>query len=204
MTTWVLSPEKFLAPDDVHRLRRVLGDAATLARARGIQASVRDQLIIELGLGTGLRVFELAHLKVEDLYLKKGQNSLLVRNGKGGKARVVQFGARLKQLIKQYLEYRKFDSAYLFPSQRRRRMTRSGLQLTFKRWARKAGLPRRYSIHSLRHTYAVRLYKASGYNLRLVQKQLGHSSVSTTQVYADVLDEDVEKALANLDADPAG
>ena len=58
-----------------------------------------------------------------------------------------------------------------------------------------------FSIHSLRHTYAVRLYKASGYNLRLVQKHLGHSSVTTTQVYADVLDADVDQALANLDLD---
>jgi len=203
MATWVVSPEKFLAPDDVHRLRRVLGDAATLARARGVQAAVRDQLIIELALGTGLRVSELSNLKVEDLFLKKGQNSLLVRNGKGGKQRVVQFGAKLKDLIRNHLEYRKSDSPCLFPSQRCDRMSPSGIQQIFKKWAAKAGLPRRYSIHSLRHSYAVRLYKASGYNLRLVQKQLGHSSVTTTQVYADVLDEDVEKALANLDADPA-
>ena len=199
MSQWIISPEKFLSEEGVRRLRRTLRDTSALARSKGSQAPVRDQLIIELGLGTGLRVSELAHLKLEDLYLKKGQNSLLVRNGKGGKARVVQFGARLKQLVKQYLEYRKSDSPWLFPSQRRRRMTCSGLQLTFKRWARKAGLPHRYSIHSLRHTYAVRLYKASGYNLRLVQKQLGHSSVSTTQVYADVMDSDVDQAVANLD-----
>lgn len=199
MSQWIVSPEKYLAEDEVCRLRRTLRDASALARSKGSQAPVRDQLIIELGLGTGLRVSELAHLKVEDLYLKKGQNSLLVRNGKGGKAWVVQFGARLKQLVKQYLEYHKSNSAYLFPSQRRRRMTSSGLQLTFKRWARKAGLPRRYSIHSLRHTYAVRLYKVSSYNLRLVQKQLGHSSVSTTQIYAAVVDSDVDQAVANLD-----
>ncbi len=76
MATWVVSPEKFLAPDDVHRLRPILGDSATLARARGVQA-VRDQLIVELALGTGLRVSELSNLKVEDLFLKKGQNSFV-------------------------------------------------------------------------------------------------------------------------------
>ncbi len=204
MATWVVSPEKFLAPDDVHRLRRLLGDAATLARARGTQAAVRDQLIIELALGTGLRVSELSYLKVEDLFLKKGQNSLLVRNGKGGKQRVVQFSPGLKKLIQEFLNYISANSPFLFPSQRNPHMTASGIQQVFKRWAAKAGLPKRYSIHCLRHTYATRLHKASGYNLRLVQKQLGHSSVATTQVYADVLDEDVEKALANLDADPAG
>ena len=133
MATWVVSPEKFLAPYDVHRLRRVLGNAATLARARGVQAAFRDQLIIELALGTGLRVSELSNLKVEDLFLKKGQNSLLVRNGKGGKDRIVQFSPGLKKLIQEYLDYRNTDSPFLFPSQRNPHMTASGIQQVFKR-----------------------------------------------------------------------
>ncbi len=196
---WIISPDKFLDPDEVRRLRKTLRDASTLARTRGTKAAVRDRLIIELALGSGLRVSELANLKVEELFLKKGQNSLHVRNGKGGKDRVNQFGVKLKQQILQYLEYRKSGSPYLFPSQRRECMTPSAIQQVFKRWASRAGLPKRYSIHCLRHTYATRLYKASGYNLRLVQKQLGHSSVSTTQVYADVMDSDVDQAVANLD-----
>ncbi len=201
MGTWTLTPGKFLAPDEVRLLRKTLSDAATLAKARGVQCAVRDRLIIELALGTGLRVSEMSNLKVEDLFLKKGQNSLHVRNGKGGKARTVQFSLGLKHLIRDYQDYRKTASEHLFHSQRNPRMSPSGLQQVFKRWAAKAGLPKRYSIHCLRHTYATRLHKASGYNLRLVQKQLGHSSVSTTQVYADVLSEDVEKALASLDLD---
>ncbi len=78
-------------------------------------------------------------------------------------------------------------------------MTPSGIQQVFKKYAKKAGLSRRYSIHSLRYTYAVRLYKASNYNLRMVQKMLGHSSPTVTQVYADVLDSDIDKAIANLE-----
>lgn len=198
-TKWIISPDKFLDPDEVRRLRKTLQDAAILARTRGTQAAVRDKLIIELALGSGLRVSELANLKVEELFLKKGQNSLHVRNGKGGKDRVVQFGANLKEQILQYLGYRKSDSPYLFPSQRRENMTPSAIQQVFKRRAARAGIPRRYSIHSLRHTYAVRLYKASGYNLRAVQKQLGHSSVSTTQIYANIMDSDVTEAVTNLD-----
>ena len=199
MATWIVDPGKFLSAVDVRLLRKSLSDAATLARARGAQAAIRDRLIIELALGTGLRVSELSNLKLEDLFLKKGQNSLIVKNGKGGKNRLVQFGADLKNLIQDYLDYRKTKSDYLFPSQRNPRMTPSALQQVFKRWAAKAGLPKRYSIHCLRHTYATRLHKASGYNLRLVQKQLGHSSPSTTQVYVDIEPEDVSKALANLD-----
>ena len=199
MAQWIVSPEKFLTPDEVRTLRKALADAAALARVKGNQAPVRDQLIIELALGTGLRVSEMASLKVEDLFLKKGQNSLHVRNGKGGKDRLVQFSVALKTLILDYLNYRKSPSPYLFASERGNQITASGIQQLFKKWVKKAGLPKQYSIHSLRHTYATRLYKASCYNLRLVQKQLGHSSVSTTQVYADTSSEDVDEALANLD-----
>ena len=73
------------------------------------------------------------------------------------------------------------------------------LDRSWQKWAKKSGISSHYSIHSLRHTYATSLYKASGYNLRLVQKQLGHSSPSITQVYADVMNSDVEEALKNLE-----
>jgi len=199
MPNWIISPEKYLSPDDVKALRKTCQDAAVLARSKGNQAPVRDAVIIEVALGTGLRVSELSNLKVADLYLKKGQNALHVRIGKGGKERLVQFGAKLKDQILWYMNYRQSNSLYLFPSKHADQITASGIQQVFKKWASKAGLARHYSIHSLRHTYAVRLYKASGYNLRLVQKQLGHSSVATTQVYADVMDEDVEQAMENLD-----
>lgn len=77
-------------------------------------------------------------------------------------------------------------------------MSRSAIQKVVKKWMKEAGLPSHFSVHSLRHTYATRLYKASNHNLRLVQKQLGHSSVQTTQVYADVTDTDVEAAVEQL------
>ncbi|MFC1563476.1 tyrosine-type recombinase/integrase [candidate division KSB1 bacterium] len=64
---------------------------------------------------------------------------------------------------------------------------------------KKSSLPSHYHFHSLRHTYATRLNKSSNNNLRLVQKQLGHGSIAITQVYADVLDEDVEQALRRLE-----
>lgn len=199
MPNWIISPDKYLTDDEVKQLRNTLSDAATLARARGSQLAVRDQLVIELALGTGLRVSELANLKVEDLYLKKGQNALHVRNGKGGKDRVVQFSSKLKKLILDYLEYRTSDSPYLLPSKRGDQMTRFGISQVFKQWAKRARLPAHYSIHSLRHTYATNLYKASGYNLRLVQQQLGHSSVSTTSVYSAVVSKDLDDALERLD-----
>ena len=198
---WILTPDKFLTPEETKQLRRTCQEAATIAKSRGNQAPVRDALIIDLALGSGLRVSEMAKLKVEDLYLKRGQSSNHVRDGKGGKARVVDIGLNLRKHIIEFLDYRTMDSAYLFPSERGKKITRSGIQQVFKKWAKKAGIPAHYSIHSLRHTYATNLYKASGYNLRLVQKQLGHSSPSITQVYANVMNSDVEEALKNLELD---
>ncbi len=199
MPNWIISPEKYLTSDETKNLRNTCQNAAFLASAKGVQAPVRDALIIELALGSGLRVSELSNLKIENLYLKKGQNSLFVKNGKGGNDRLVQFSTKLKKQILEYLEYRQSNSIYLIPSERGQQMTRFGIGQVFKKWANKAGLPGHYSIHCLRHTYATILYKASGYNLRLVQQQLGHSSISTTSVYSVVMSEDLEKALESLE-----
>jgi site-specific recombinase XerD len=77
-------------------------------------------------------------------------------------------------------------------------MTTRALEKVFKTSAARAGLSNHYSIHSLRHTYACELYRASGYNLRLVQKQLGHARIQTTEVYADVMEPDMQRALERL------
>ena len=76
-------------------------------------------------------------------------------------------------------------------------MTLSAIQRRFKFWMKAAGLPPRYSIRSARHTYGTMLYRATK-DLRLVQKQLGHSSTQSTEVYAAVLNEDTEKAVNAL------
>ena len=199
MSQWIVTPDKYLTEDEVKALRKVASDLAIIARSKGNQTSVRNQLIIEVALGTGLRVSELANLKIEDLHLGKGQNTLIVRNGKGGKDRVVAFNSRLKALIQEYLEYRISNSLFLFHSERGEKMTRFGIGRVFKTIAGMAGIAEHHSIHSLRHTYATNLYKASGYNLRLVQKQLGHSSITTTSVYSDVIIQDLEDALESMD-----
>ncbi len=78
-------------------------------------------------------------------------------------------------------------------------MTRFGIGTVFKTIAKIAGIDSHHSIHSCRHTYATNLYKVSGYNLRMVQKQLGHSSITTTSVYSDVINQDLEDAIENMD-----
>jgi len=199
MSQWIVTPDKFLTDEESKKLRRMCEEAAIIAKSKGNQIAVRNRLIIEMALGTGLRVSELANLKIDDIHIRKGQNSLIVNNGKGDKDRVVGFNNKLKTLIQEYLDYRKSMSSYLFASERGEKMTRFGVGRVFKTMAAKAGLDSKHSIHTLRHTYATNLYKASSYNLRMVQKQLGHSSITTTTVYSDVLNQDLTDALENLE-----
>jgi len=200
MSAWTITPDKYLHADQVQALRETIEAAMLRAKSKGQQIAVRDYTIIEVALGTGLRVSELSNLKIEDIQLGRGQNSLVVRKGKNGKTGVVQFSTRLKNIILDYLDYRDSVSPYLFYSERSEQIKISGLQKIFKNCARRAGFDRRYSIHCLRHTYATVLYKASGYNLRLVQAQLRHSSISVTAVYSAVINPDIETAVEAMDS----
>mgnify|MGYP005632575353 FL=1 len=200
MSQWIITPDKYLNDEEEKAIRKTAKNLSIIARSKGNQIDVRNYLIIEVALGTGLRVSELSNLKIEDLHLGKGQNTLIVRNGKGGKDRVIGFNSKLKSLILEYLDYRESSSQYLFHSERGEKMTRFGIGRVFKNIAEKTSVVApHHSIHSLRHTYATNLYKASGYNLRLVQKQLGHSSITTTSVYSDVINKDLDEALENMD-----
>ncbi len=199
-----LTLEDFMTPEQVHRLKVVARKAAEEALRRGKKGPVRDWAILHVALDAGLRASEIADLKVGDVLLDPGQGGIIVRRGKGGKIRSVHIGEPLRKHLGEYLEWKKLvgeptgPEDYLFLSPRGGPLTRQALWLMFKRYARQAGLPERFTIHSCRHTYASLLYRASRYNLRLVQKQLGHASVRTTQVYADVLSYDALEAVNGL------
>ena len=155
-------------------------------------------MIIDLALQAGLRVGEISNLEIKDLFIEKGHSHIYIRQGKGNKSRLVTIGESLRNHLRRYLKERKSNIQNLFTSERSDMMTTSAIQKVVKKVMKLAGLPSHYSVHSLRHTYATLLYKSSGNNLRLVQQQLGHSSVQTTTVYANVMSEDVEKAVNGI------
>ncbi len=194
---WILTFDKFMSEDEVKALRKTLEAAVIIAKSKAHQGPVRDACIIELALGTGLRVSEISALRRDEIDLKRGGNSLLVSHGKGNRLREVKFSSSLKTLIQDYLDYRDSDSPYLFPSVRQEFMTSTAIQKVFKKWAKRSGLPARYSIHSCRHYYSSALLRVSK-NLRLVQQQLGHSNPQTTTVYAFALDEEITEAVEKL------
>lgn len=202
---WILEPSKFLTKEEAKKLLETARGRAEVVFAKRRKIPIRDYLIIDLALSTGLRVMEIAQLDCGDVFIRDGISSLLVRNGKCGKRRLVRFSDSLKEHLNEYLSWKKDISEptgpndpLLLSSNTGRHLTTRAIEKVFKRTAFKAGLSAHYSIHCLRHTYACQLYKASGYNLRLVQKQLGHSSIHTTEVYADVMEPDIQDALREL------
>jgi len=202
---WVLEPSKFLTKEEAKKLLETARDRAEVVFAKRRKIPVRDYLIVDLALSTGLRVMEIAQLDCGDVFIRDGISSLLVRNGKCGKRRLVRFGESLKDHLNEYILWKQNVGEPTGPSDPLFLSSNTGCHLTtraiqkaFKRTAVKAGLSSHYSIHCLRHTYACQLYKASSYNLRLVQKQLGHSSIHTTEVYADVMEPDIQDALRRL------
>ena len=203
--SWVLEPGKFLSGNELARLI----DAAEKRRRKALRqrakSGIREWFVMHLALNTGLRVMEIRELCISDLKILEGGSSLLVRRGKNGRPRVVQFSKAFLSIAWEYLSWKKkikepFNgNSPLFYSARSMtgKMSTRALQKMFERCASLAGVTG-HSINHLRHTYASYLYKASDYNLRLVQKQLGHSSIKTTEVYAHVLAPDVERAVNKL------
>ena len=203
---WVPEPWKYLAKQDAAMLLESSHARASLAETKGNKVAIRDHFIVHLALATGLRVMEIAALNCGDMFLENSPPSLLVRNGKGGKKRVVFFNSVLKKHCQEYLNWKssigestESEQPLLLSSHTKTYMTTRAIQKAFKRCASKAGIPARYAIHCLRHSYACLLLKASNWNTRLVQKQLGHSRLSTTQIYADVMLPDIKNTLEKLD-----
>lgn len=164
----------------------------------------RDAFLTELGLSTGLRLAEMAGLACADLQVSGCWRSVVVRHGKGNKRRVVRVSERFKERCLVFLEAKGQtgepvapESPVFYSRVTRKALTPRALQKAFGRVLKRSGVMHGRSIHALRHTYGTQLCMASGNNLRLVQRLLGHTSLETTAIYLHTpsreLDEAVEK-----------
>ncbi len=150
----------------------------------------RDRTMLELLYATGLRVTELVSLKLSNISLN--QNVVRV-TGKGGKERLVPMGEVSAEWLSNYLKLTrplllKSDTDVLFPSKRGQQMTRQTFWHRIKFYAQVAGINAHLSPHTLRHAFATHLLNR-GADLRVVQMLLGHSDLSTTQIYTHVAKE---------------
>ncbi|HLQ97630.1 MAG TPA: site-specific tyrosine recombinase XerD [Candidatus Dormibacteraeota bacterium] len=151
--------------------------------------AIRNKAMLELLYATGLRVTELITLEISDLHLTMGFVRCL---GKGSKERIVPLGHHAIKAIEEYLENarpilikNKTDEHILFVNQHGRPLTRQGFWKVLKTVAKNAGLEKRITPHTLRHSFATHLLE-NGADLRAVQEMLGHADISTTQIYTHV------------------
>jgi len=149
---------------------------------------LRDQAVLELFYATGLRVSELIYLKINDLNM---ENRMLKCLGKGSKERIIPFGNKAYQSLNLYLDrsrpklVKNPDENTLFLNNRGGRISRQGIFYLVKLYAQKARIEKKVTPHTLRHTLATHLLE-NGADLRSVQEMLGHSDISTTQIYTHV------------------
>jgi integrase/recombinase XerD len=148
----------------------------------------RDRTMLEVLYATGLRVSELVNLMHQQVNLNQGVIRIV---GKGNRERLIPLGEESARWLADFVRGPRTEillerqSDYLFPTRRGERMTRQAFWHIIKRYARKAGVAKELSPHTLRHAFATHLLN-HGADLRVVQMLLGHSDLSTTQIYTHV------------------
>jgi len=196
-SNWELTPEKFLNETEIAQMLTKAEELYVLGEQKKSKAMIRDAFLIQTAILTGLRNSEICNLKVTDLRIGNGQSHIMVRNGKGGKDRTVHIGKDYKRILKRYLKW-KMDHGELHPDAYMLRTSRSekySITALWRRW--KKYCPK--TLHCARHTNATLMFQASGNNLRMVQKQLGHSRITTTQIYADVMPHVMEEHMCSME-----
>ncbi|WP_276651771.1 site-specific tyrosine recombinase XerD [Corynebacterium vitaeruminis] len=158
---------------------------------------LRDSALLELLYGTGARISEILALNVDDY--AKAEDFLLL-TGKGSKQRIVPLGSKAKEAVERYLvrarpSLAKGKSHALFLNTRGGALSRQSAWAVLKQAAQRAGITAEISPHTLRHSYATHLLEG-GANVRVVQELLGHSSVTTTQIYTHVTAENLRAVWA--------
>ena len=176
---------QLVSSDEIDSIRKALSTKIT---HRGILE--RDLLILDTMAMTGLRRGEIVSLRVGDLYFNDGRSKLMVKNGKGAKDRCIPLNPTIASRLHKYIGSQK-PSEKIFPIAAR------SLSAKINNWAKKAGVPQIHT-HSLRHKFATDLLQ-KGANLRTVQELLGHTSLSVTERYLAVTDENKSWAVGLLD-----
>ncbi len=185
-TRHVAMPKTGLKLPDVLSVAEV--DALLAAVDTKKPVGLRDAAMLELLYAAGLRVSELIGLDLTDVNLEAGFVKVV---GKGGRHRIVPIGSHARRRIKDYIEngrpllLKKQISSTLFVARAGRSMTRQGFWKLLRKFALAAGLSKKVTPHSLRHSFATHLLEG-GADLRSVQMMLGHEDISTTQIYTHI------------------
>jgi len=177
------------SPKAPKKLPEVLSEpeiaAITKAVDESSQFAKRDKAIIEMLYSCGLRVSELCDLKISNLFLN---DDMLRIMGKGSKERLLPIGGDAKRYLNDYLTHtrpgllKNTGSSSVFISRNGKQLTRAMVNIILNKWVRASGITKAVSPHTLRHSFATHLLEG-GADLRFVQVLLGHSDITTTQIY---------------------
>ncbi|MBM3841062.1 MAG: tyrosine recombinase XerD [Verrucomicrobia bacterium] len=191
--------ENLSLPRRWQRLPKSLTDAEIkqllVPPAQETPASLCDQAVLELAYASGLRLSELCGIRLEQLHLEAGFVTVV---GKGNKERVVPVGRKAVQALQRYLEagrpklVTRRTPANVFLTRRGTPFASVTLWLRIKKRVRRAGIERNVTPHMLRHSFATHLLE-HGADLRVIQELLGHASISTTEVYTHVANEQLRE-----------
>lgn len=177
---------------EIEEIKKIIESADSVTHL-----GIRDKAMLELIYAAGLRISELLNLKVADVFLKE---EFLICIGKGNKTRIVPIGKYAKQAISMYLtNARAFlkkgkDTEILFLNARGRKLSRMGGWKIIEKYVKKAGIIKRVTPHTFRHSFATHLLEG-GCNLRAVQEMLGHVSITTTEIYTHIDREKLKEAI---------
>lgn len=196
-----IRPEAIEIPRTVEVEANFLDEEEQLALIKSAR-NLRDKALIMTILSSGLRASEILNLKEDDLY----RRSLIVSRGKGGKPRVTFIDPLTEKSIREYHHKRGVDSVFVFTNSFGKPLSRQYLSRMISETALRAGIKKRVSAHTLRHSFATNMLR-KGARIEDVQPLMGHSNISTTRLYMhftneylreryDMFNKDIDKTLA--------
>lgn len=196
-----IRPEAIEIPRTVEVEANFLDEEEQLALIKSAR-NLRDKALIMTILSSGLRASEILNLKEDDLY----RRSLIVSRGKGGKPRVTFIDPLTEKSIREYHHKREVDSIFVFTNSFGKPLSRQYLSRMISETALRAGIKKRVSAHTLRHSFATNMLR-KGARIEDVQPLMGHSNISTTRLYMhftneylreryDMFNKDIDKTLA--------
>lgn len=196
-----IRPEAIEIPRTVEVEANFLDEEEQLALIKSAR-NLRDKALIMTILSSGLRASEILNLKSDDLY----RRSLIVSRGKGGKPRVTFIDPLTEKSIREYHHKREMDSVFVFTNSFGKPLSRQYLSRMISETALRAGIKKRVSAHTLRHSFATNMLR-KGARIEDVQPLMGHSNISTTRLYMhftneylreryDMFNKDIDKTLA--------
>jgi len=182
-----------------HKLEKKLPTVLTkdeILKILNVIKNPKHRLLVEFMYSSGLRVSECVSLKIEDLDLNEKIGK--IKHGKGNKERYIILSDNLIQHFNDYISKRKYNSQYIF-SIKDSPITIRQVQKVVSESAKRAGIKKRVFCHALRSSFATHLLEA-GTDIRVIQELLGHSDLSTTQIYTKVSTQQLKKVKSPLDS----